>query len=147
MSKFWITIVAIDQIESDRLFQKQLRKREEKFEIALQTRNEEFDKILQQQNQQWLQELREQDEKSAERDKETERWIAFFGTALAVSGVSAGVITEPGKTIVKTLSLNPPSFCEISELAKFSCTSSFDVFFHLIVGIIPATLIFCGMKR
>ncbi|MDJ0714681.1 MAG: hypothetical protein QNJ54_10745 [Prochloraceae cyanobacterium] len=99
------SIVQIDQIESDRQLQEQLRI---------------------------------EAEKSEERANTIEGWIAFFGTGLAVSGVSAGVVSDPSQTIVKTLNINAPSFCQSDELAQFLCTNSFDVVFHLIVGLIVA---------
>ncbi len=122
-------IVAIDQIESDRSFQ-----------LKLQNREQQFQQALQQQKQQWTKQLRQQDEKSQRREKTLELWIAFFGTGLAVSGISAGVISEPGQKIITNLSLNPPSFCISNELVKFFCSNSFDILFHLMVGIVFAIL-------
>ncbi len=150
--------MSIDQIESDRHFQinlqnreqqfeKALQKQEQRFELALQNRKNEFDETLQQKERQWQKQLRQQDEKSQQREKTIELWIAFVGTALAVSGVSAGVINDPGKTIVQILSINPPSFCKSNDLVKFLCSNSFDVVFHILVGLIFAipVAIFIGL--
>ena len=136
------SIVAIDQIENDRNFQSALQNSQQQFEknlqLQIQQQDQQFQKNLQLQDQQFQERLREQDGKSEERAKTIEGWIAFFGTGLAVSGVSAGVISNPGETIFKTLSINPPSFCKSNELVQFLCPNSFDVVFHLIVGIIFA---------
>jgi hypothetical protein len=128
-------IVAIDQIQSDR-----------KFKIILQKRDEEFEKKLQEQNQKWLEQLREQDEKNADRDKKNQSLIAFFGTAFAVSGVSAGAISQPGKTLIETLSLNNPVLLKKNNLLTFIFFNSFDIVFHIIVGILVAIPVFYWFK-
>lgn len=107
-------IVAIDQIESDSNFEKQLR---------------------------------EQDEKNAERDKKNERLIAFFCTALTVSGISAGAISEPTKTLVQNLSINLPLFIQNNGLLNFMLSGFFDIGFHIFVGIIVAIPVFYWVKH
>ncbi len=120
-------IVAIDQVESDR-----------QFRLDLQTRDEEFQKTLEQQRNQREEELKKQEEREQKREKKIEWWITLFGTALAVSGISSAVVTEPTKTILTKLSITLPSVCLSNDLRCYFCYGLFDILFHVGVGIVIA---------
>ncbi len=75
----------------------------------------------------------------AESDRTHQFLIAFIGTALAVSGVSSQVASEPVKTILTNLAKDKPSHSpEAISLIYLSYYNFLDVLFHLAIGIILA---------
>ena len=120
-------IVAIDQVESDR-----------KFQLDLQTRDEQFQKTLQEQRDQREDDLRIQEENEQKREKKIEWWITFVGTALAVSGISSAVVTDPAKTILKNFSRELFQFCLTNNLCSYFSYGFLDILFHVFVGILMA---------
>lgn len=151
-------IVAIDQVESDRQFQTELQTRDEQFQQALnhqeiqlrqtlqeqqkqfqtelQTRDEQFQTTLEHQRIERENDLNQQKDNEDRREKKIELWIAFFGTGLAVSGISSGVVTEPSKTILTNLSIT------LSPI----CYSFLDILFHVLVGLIFAFPMVCLIR-
>lgn len=83
-------------------------------------------------------ELKIREEKEQKREKNIEWLIAFFGTGLAVSGISSAVVTEPTKTILTNLSITLPSRCLNHNLSHYFCYGLLDIIFHIVVGILLA---------
>lgn len=151
-------IVAVDQVESDRQFQTELQTRDEQFQqtlqeqqkqfqTELQNRSQQFQSILEQQRIQREEDLIQQKDDEDKREKKIESWIAFFGTGLAVSGISSGVVIEPTKTILTNLSRTLPPICLNNDLRCYFCYSLFDILFHVGVGIILAFPVACMISR
>lgn len=153
-------IVTIDQVESDRQFQIELQARDEQFQqtlnrqerqlqqtlqeqqkqfqTQLQDRSQEFQSTLEQQRIQRDDDLSQQQDNEERREKKIESWIAFFGTGLAVSGISSGVVTEPTKTILTNISRTLPPICHNNDLICYFCYSTIDILFHVLVGLVFA---------
>ena len=72
------------------------------------------------------------------RDKKIEWWITFVGTALAVSGISSAVVTDPAKTILKNFSRDLFQFCLTNNLCSYFSYGFLDILFHVFVGILMA---------
>ncbi|WP_071516588.1 hypothetical protein [Geitlerinema sp. PCC 9228] len=102
-------IIDIDQVESDRDFQKQLQEQE------------------QQQQQAW----REEDEKQEKRQRKLERFITFFGTGLAVSGISSQISPQLVTQTLAQKDIPIPRFCQDQQLLGWGC----DMVGHILLGI------------
>lgn len=78
------------------------------------------------------------DIEQTEIDNTNQFLIAYIGTALAVSGVSSQVASEPVKIIVSNLAPNQFSNISKSQFSSYLSFSFFEIIFHIIIGIILA---------
>ncbi|MBO3460147.1 hypothetical protein G7B40_000185 [Aetokthonos hydrillicola Thurmond2011] len=147
---------AIEQIESDRQFQKELQNREAQFQKALAQQqrqweqslaneHQHFQTSLAQQEQERQDKLRQQDEDSQKRGSNLQLAVAFFGVGFAVSGISSQVNSKPLETILgksQSDQLEPNSTWLSSTIAL----NIVDIFIHILIGIFFGSIAFILVK-